>query len=112
MIADVTPDFAKREVAYWRLCWDLVTPEQHQLITKHPHGKLTNLYFAVGGSFHSWKFLPIIGEYVCNVLQGKSNGKGTDKRWGWKTQGWDSSGPGAHEKIIPKRKLGDFDDQP
>ncbi|KAK5191116.1 hypothetical protein LTR96_003167 [Exophiala xenobiotica] len=87
----------------WRLCWDAVSPDQNQLITQHPDPRLSNLYFATAGSFHSWKFLPNIGRYVVNVLDGKSNGVEKDEAWAWKTT-WE--GRGAHEKVLPKRELG------
>ncbi|KAF2114848.1 FAD dependent oxidoreductase [Lophiotrema nucula] len=107
-VSQAMPSFAKREVDYWRLCWDAITPSQDQLITKHPHPKLSNLYLAVGGSFHSWKFLPIIGKYVVNVLNGVSNGDEKDEHWKWKTE--KPEGRGAHEKVVPRRELKDLDD--
>ena len=95
-----------RSVSSWRLCWDSLTPTQDQLITKHPDVRLTNLYLAVGGSFHSWKFLPSIGKYVLNVVNGKSNGEEKDGKWAWKEKGWNSGGQkGAHEKVVPQREL-------
>ena len=100
----------RRKVAYWRLCWDAITPTQDQLITTHPDERLNNLYVAVGGSFHSWKFLPIIGQYITLLLQGKSNGSEKDMHWGWKRAGWNTGGAkGAHEKAIPKRELRDLE---
>lgn len=89
----------------WRLCWDAVSPDQNQLITRHPDPRLSNLYFATAGSFHSWKFLPNIGKYVVNVLNGKSNGEEKDQAWAWKRT-W--SGRGAHEKVLPRGQLADF----
>ncbi|KAI1617824.1 FAD dependent oxidoreductase [Exophiala viscosa] len=89
----------------WRLCWDAVSPDQNQLITRHPDPRLSNLYFATAGSFHSWKFLPNIGRYVVNVLNGKSNGQEKDKAWAWKRT-W--SERGAHEKVLPRAQLADF----
>ena len=94
---------------YWRLCWDAVSPDQNQLICRHPDPRLSNLYFATAGSFHSWKFLPIIGKYVVNVLHGKSNGEVKDKAWQWKKE-W--SPHGAHEKVLPRGELRDFEEQP
>ncbi|KAI9757025.1 MAG: hypothetical protein M1835_000683 [Candelina submexicana] len=99
-----------REVEYWRLCWDSITPSQNQLITRHPHPQLGNLYLAVGGSFHSWKFLPTIGRYVVNVLEGRSNGEEMDRRWGWKMEGGEEGwgqgkGEGVHEKSVPRWEL-------
>ena len=60
----------------------------------------------MGGSFHSWKFLPIIGKYVVNVLNGVSNGEEKDRRWAWKDGRL--QGRGAHEKVVPKRELQDL----
>lgn len=90
----------------WRLCWDVVSPDQSQLICQHPDPRLPNLYFATAGSFHSWKFLPVIGKYVVNVLQGKSNGKEKDEEWKWKTK-WNNRG--AHEKVRPQVDLVEFE---
>jgi sarcosine oxidase/L-pipecolate oxidase len=99
-----------RAVAYWRLCWDSITPTQQQLISKHPDARLKNLYIVAGGSFHSWKFLPIMGKFVVNVLHGVSNGRERDMSWAWKHEGWISGGRrGAHEKAVPKRELRDLE---
>ncbi|KAF2181691.1 sarcosine oxidase [Zopfia rhizophila CBS 207.26] len=108
IVKKVMPQCMERPVDYWRLCWDAITPSQDQLLAKHPHPRLNNLYFAVGGSFHSWKFLPIIGQYVVNLLNGISNGEEKDQKWGWKTE--KHQGRGVHEKVIPKRELKDLDD--
>ncbi|KAJ5708679.1 hypothetical protein N7488_008480 [Penicillium malachiteum] len=97
-----TPD---RQVDYYRLCWDAITPEQHPLITQHPHPQLSNLYLAVGGSFHCWKFLPTIGHYVANVVHGVGNGADRDKIWGWKKE---QQGRGVHDSLIPDRELRDY----
>jgi sarcosine oxidase/L-pipecolate oxidase len=52
----VLPSFAKDKTpAYWRICWDAQTPSEDWLMCKHPHEKLSNLYLAVGGSFHAYK---------------------------------------------------------
>ncbi|KAI9782421.1 MAG: hypothetical protein M1816_001873 [Peltula sp. TS41687] len=102
------PQFTSRPEAYWRLCCDAITPSQDHLITKHPHPQLGNLYIAVGGSFHSYKFLPNIGKYIVNVLGGISNGQEADVRWAWKSG--NLTGRGAHEEVYPARELRDLDD--
>jgi len=89
----------------WRICWDAISPDQNQLICRHPDERLSNLYFATAGSFHSWKFLPNIGRYVLNVLEAKSNGPAKDEAWQWKTS-W--SDKGAHPKVLPQGELSDF----
>ncbi|KAI9838888.1 MAG: hypothetical protein M1819_004096 [Sarea resinae] len=98
-----------KEVAYWRCCWDSITPTQHPLLSSHPSGHLQNLYLAIGGSFHSYKFLPIWGAYVAKVLRGESLGAELDEVWGWKdargTEKVDGGGArGVHEKVVPRRE--------
>lgn len=109
MTSKVMPAFASgRNAEYWRLCWDARTPTQDWLLCKHPHSQLNDLYLAVGGSFHSYKFLPTAGKYMVNVLNGKGNGEEMDKAWRWKNA---TSGlRGAHEKTAPKRDLKDLQD--
>ena len=95
-----------RQVDEWCLCWDAVSPDQNWLLTRHPDQRLSNLFFATGASLHSWKFMPTIGTYIVNVLNGKSNGEEKDKAWKWKRE-WTSRG--AHEKVMPKGELRDFE---
>lgn len=111
VVAKIFPNFPAngRKPCHLRLCWDSITPSQHQVITRHPSNKLDNLYLAIGGSFHSWKFLPTIGKYITNALLGKSNGEEKDKNWAWKDHGWqDGVLKGAHEKAVPHCELSDF----
>ncbi|RAH86165.1 FAD/NAD(P)-binding domain-containing protein [Aspergillus japonicus CBS 114.51] len=99
-------DQGRRQPEWYRLCWDAISPSQHPLITRHPDPRLANLYLAVGGSFHSYKFLPTIGQYVVNVLQGVSNGPEKDEAWAWKTI--QPSEKGVHEKLIPTTEYRDL----
>lgn len=107
LIGDRIPQILSdgRQPDDWRLCWDAISPDQNQLICRHPDSRLSHLFFATGGSFHSWKFLPIIGKYVVNVLNSKSNGEDKDSMWKWKTQ---FAARGAHEKAMPRFELRDF----
>lgn len=58
MTSKVLPRFASNKQAdHWRVCWDALTPTEDWLLCKHPHPQLSNLYLAVGGSFHSYKFV-------------------------------------------------------
>ena len=109
MASRVMPKFTQRKKPeYWRLCWDSYTPTQDWLLCQHPNSNLKNLYLAIGGSFHSYKFLPVAGRYMVNVLNGKGNGEEMDKAWAWKkgTEGR----RGAHESTAPKRELRDLED--
>ncbi|KAI8965334.1 sarcosine oxidase [Daldinia sp. FL1419] len=64
----------------YRLCWDIATPDEDWIISPHPGSK--NLYIAAGGSFHGYKFLPIIGKYVVQMLRGELSEEHT-RRWAW-----------------------------
>ncbi|KAI5360559.1 Putative FAD dependent oxidoreductase, FAD/NAD(P)-binding domain superfamily, MTOX family [Septoria linicola] len=82
----VLPQFARgKEPDYWRICWDAQSPTEDFLICRHPDQRLKGLVLATGGSFHSYKFLPVIGKYIANVLYDTSNGEEKDKAWGWKS---------------------------
>ena len=108
MSSRVMPKYTRGKVAdSWRLCWDARTPTQDWLLSQHPHPQLGNLYLAIGGSFHSYKFLPNCGKYMVNVINGSGNGPENDRAWAWKTGdiGW----RGAHEKTEPKRELRDLE---
>lgn len=70
----------------WRICYDAVTPTEDWVLSQHPDDRLQNTYIAVGGSFHSYKFMPNAGKYILNVLSGTSNGEEKDRAWKWKSE--------------------------
>ncbi|TDZ61513.1 L-pipecolate oxidase [Colletotrichum trifolii] len=57
-----------KEIDQIRICWDAHTPNHDFIISPHP--RCSNLYVATGGSFHGWKFFPVIGEYIAQMLDG------------------------------------------
>lgn len=59
---------------------DAITPSMDWVICPHPHSE--NLFMATGGSFHGAKFLPIIGKYVVEMLDGKLDAD-LAKLWAW-----------------------------
>ncbi|CAM1502060.1 Fc.00g040440.m01.CDS01 [Cosmosporella sp. VM-42] len=87
----------KVKINAYRMCWDASTPTHDFLITAHPH--CDNLYLATGGSFHGWKFLPVIGEYVVDMLQGTLDGEYAD-RWAWDKQGGDGHSANPTYQIV------------
>lgn len=78
------PEMGNRPFAHTRLCWYTDTPTGDWLITYHP--KYKGLFVATGGSGHGYKFLPIIGERIADVLEGVDRddlGKELRQRWKW-----------------------------
>ncbi|KAF2443176.1 fructosyl amino acid oxidasesarcosine oxidase [Karstenula rhodostoma CBS 690.94] len=87
VIKSSMPEWTKtRRPARWRICYDAVTPTEDWVLSRHPDDRLGNLYIAVGGSFHSYKFMPNAGKYLLNVVNGQSNGEAKDKAWKWKSE--------------------------
>jgi sarcosine oxidase/L-pipecolate oxidase len=81
------PEWTKtRSPDRWRICYDAVTPTEDWVLSRHPDDRLKNVYVAVGGSFHSYKFMPNAGKYLLNVLNEKSNGEEKDRAWKWKSE--------------------------
>lgn len=99
----------------WRMCYDAVTPTEDWVLSRHPDKRLENLYIAVGGSFHSYKFLPNAGKYIFNVLNGKSNGKEKDRAWKWKSEDElkrrDGKEFGDSARKSVRRELAEFDEE-
>ncbi|KAF7560001.1 hypothetical protein G7046_g4153 [Stylonectria norvegica] len=81
----------------YRMCWDASTPTHDFLVTPHPH--CDNLYLATGGSFHGWKFLPVIGEYVADMMQGTLGDDYVD-RWAWDKKGGDGHSANPTYQIV------------
>jgi len=93
----------------WRICFDAVTPTEDWLLCRHPQASLDNVIIATGGSFHSYKFLPIAGKYISKVLRGESCGGEKDCAWKWKTEAERISGGGLEfgksgRKLVDSRR--------
>jgi sarcosine oxidase / L-pipecolate oxidase len=77
---------------------DAASPNQDFIIDYHP--KCKNLVIASAGSFHSWKFLPNIGEYVVkrvfNTLE-----EDLVRKWAWNRENTGS----ACEMYDPSRDM-------
>ncbi|MCJ1313359.1 hypothetical protein MMC25_007037 [Agyrium rufum] len=94
------PHAEEYPITSYRVCWDGVTPNQDFIISEHPHSK--DLFITAGGSFHGWKFMPIIGKYIVDLLNGNLDSS-LAKRWAW-----DRPDEGAaHGDLLPKIELVD-----
>jgi sarcosine oxidase/L-pipecolate oxidase len=81
---------------------DAVTPNQDWIISPHP--ACPDLFIATGGSFHAFKFLPVIGKYVTAMMDGTLDDERVG-RWAWNRRATEG---GACVTYIPKRDLSDI----
>ncbi|KAI0476084.1 FAD dependent oxidoreductase [Xylariaceae sp. FL0804] len=63
-----------------RICWDALTPSEDFIIS--PHAACAGLYVATCGSFHGYKFFPVLGRYVAQMLDGTLD-DALARRWAW-----------------------------
>ncbi|KAK1753747.1 FAD dependent oxidoreductase [Echria macrotheca] len=64
----------------FRICWDAATPSGDFIVS--PHSGCEGLFVATCGSFHGFKFLPVIGKYVVQMLDGELDAE-LEKKWAW-----------------------------
>lgn len=60
---------------------DADTPDYNFLIAPHPD--YPGLSLAVGGSAHGFKFLPVVGKYIVDMLENKLDPE-IQKKWRWR----------------------------
>jgi glycine/D-amino acid oxidase-like deaminating enzyme len=64
------PELAEQPVVKTWTCFYEVTPDAHFVIDRHP--SLENAWVAGGGTGHSFKHGPVIGEYLAALVSGDS----------------------------------------
>jgi sarcosine oxidase/L-pipecolate oxidase len=67
--AENLPDLLDLKLQPGRLCWYTDSVDNNFLISRIPN--VENLYVASGGSGHGFKFLPVLGEHIVDVIEGK-----------------------------------------
>ncbi|EEA25439.1 sarcosine oxidase, putative [Talaromyces marneffei ATCC 18224] len=80
-MSEFVPELAQREWIETRICWDGDMADYHFLITPHPTH--TNLSLAIGGSAHGFKFLPVLGQYIIEMMEGTLDPAIANK-WKWR----------------------------
>ncbi|TKA28342.1 hypothetical protein B0A50_03809 [Salinomyces thailandicus] len=81
------PYLADRPWTHTRICWYTDTPTGNWLIDYHP--AYSNLFLATGGSGHGYKFLPVIGDRIADVMLGQDGdalGAELRQKWRWPVQ--------------------------
>ena len=87
-----TVDFSSLHVTT-RLCWYLDTATSDFLACYHP--ELESLFVATGGSGHAFKFLPVLGKSIVDVLDGtdaQSQAGFWTQKWAWPSPQRDANG--------------------
>ncbi|KHN98355.1 sarcosine oxidase [Metarhizium album ARSEF 1941] len=84
-IVNVSSVFYGNQAAKWkfekhRICWDAFTTSSDFIISPHTASK--GLYVATCGSFHGYKFFPVIGRYVVDMLEDTLPARLASK-WAW-----------------------------
>lgn len=76
-------------MSYYRYLSDIATDAPSRLEQTSngeflicPHPKYANLHMATGGSLHGWKFLPLLGEFVVDSINGTLP-KVLEEKWSW-----------------------------
>ncbi|KAI5815771.1 fructosyl amino acid oxidasesarcosine oxidase [Pyronema omphalodes] len=77
------PQIPHREFEKTRLCWYNDTATGDFIVDYHPEKK--GLFLATGGSGHGFKFLPIIGRHIVDILEGVE-GAEYKAKWKWPQQ--------------------------
>lgn len=74
LVDNLIPRFSGRPLLFSRYCWCTDTPDQHFLIAPHTrYGD--DFILATGDSGHAFKFLPTIGGYIADCLEGNPRGR-------------------------------------
>ncbi|KAL7652330.1 hypothetical protein ACMYSQ_009622 [Aspergillus niger] len=82
------PKSAEWKMTKHRICWDAFTTSADFIISPHPASK--GLYVATCGSFHGYKFFPVLGKYITQMIEGELEPELVEK-WAWDRQRPDSS---------------------
>jgi sarcosine oxidase/sarcosine oxidase/L-pipecolate oxidase len=69
LIKKCIPQFEGRELIRQGMCWCTDTQDANWLLCEHPAWK--GLVLATGDSGHTFKMLPIVGNYVSDLIEGK-----------------------------------------
>ncbi|OJD33973.1 fad dependent oxidoreductase [Diplodia corticola] len=106
LVDAVIPQFSGRKIHGASICWCTDTADRHFLFDFHPKYPGNEFLLATGDSGHGFKFLPIIGSYIADALEGKERGLRQEWRWHNRPWGHDDSRPGERVKDLREVGLG------
>jgi glycine/D-amino acid oxidase-like deaminating enzyme len=79
MLADTFPALLDASIVQTRRCLYSDTPDGHFWIDRH--SQRSGLTVAAGDSGHGFKFAPVLGALIADVVEGKPNEWATRFRW-------------------------------
>ncbi|KAI9045549.1 NAD(P)/FAD-dependent oxidoreductase [Aspergillus affinis] len=91
-LRQLVPRFANRPWFTKRMCWYSDIPEGDFIVDRHP--RIDGLFLAIGGSGHSFKFMPILGRYIADVYENKASPE-IRRKWRFRLPDGMSEGPKA-----------------
>ncbi|KAF8867121.1 FAD dependent oxidoreductase [Acephala macrosclerotiorum] len=81
-LREMIPSLGERPFTASKICWYTDTPKGEFLISYHP--EYEGLFLATGGSGHGYKFLPVIGERIVDIVEGRGQGfEEFGEKWKW-----------------------------
>lgn len=96
-VAEYLPELAKEDIGIWRsrLCWYTDSFDNHYVVDWVPDIK--GVMVATGGSGHAFKYLPNIGRWVADVMEGTGLERELVQAWKWRKLG---EGQAAVNKLM------------
>lgn len=73
------------DIALTRVCWYNDSYDNHLIIDYAP--EQDGLFVATAGSGHAFKYLPIMGKWVVDIIEGVGMDRPAVKAWKWRTMG-------------------------
>ncbi|TPX15852.1 uncharacterized protein E0L32_000186 [Thyridium curvatum] len=104
-VRDQIPELADRDWVSTRMCWDGDTKDINFRICPSPTNK--SLFIGTAGSGHGFKFMPVIGRYIVDMMEGKLSDEYLDL-WKWRF-GATPPKTGKEPHPWPARDLGELD---
>jgi sarcosine oxidase / L-pipecolate oxidase len=96
-ICEYLPDFSQHgvDITTTRLCWYNDSWDNHFVVDHVPD--LPGVFVATAGSGHAFKYLPILGAKVVDVLEERPNRDAVTRSWRWRYR--PATGPVANNLM-------------
>ena len=85
-LAEYLPELAEEgiDIALTRLCWYTDSFDNHYVVDDLPDTQNV-VMVATGGCGHAFKYLPILGNWVVDIMEGQEMGRALIRKWRWRT---------------------------